>query len=73
MPNGDNEIITFSAPKEFAHALSKVAFDLDQGGARGVHVVDGRHVIDREAAEAAGLRVVVMGVAGPGVPVARRG
>ena len=31
MPNGDNEIITFSAPKEFAHALSKVAFDLDQG------------------------------------------
>ena len=31
MPNGDNEIITFSAPREFAHALSKVAFDLDQG------------------------------------------
>ena len=31
MPNGDNEIITFSAPKEFAQALSKVAFDLDQG------------------------------------------
>ena len=31
MSNGDNEIITFSAPKEFAQALSKVAFDLDQG------------------------------------------
>ena len=31
MPNGDNEIITFSAPREFAQALSKVAFDLDQG------------------------------------------
>jgi hypothetical protein len=31
MPNGDNEIITFSAPREFAQALSRVAFDLDQG------------------------------------------